>query len=88
MLYGGRCANKQSGNKTVQKNIPGIGNVRLVLENESGTMYKTYKMFSLDGGYLGIARQHSDGSWRFDNYPAIVINGTSNCPYAVNIAGC
>jgi hypothetical protein len=74
--------------QTGSKNIPGIGNVTLVLENESGTMYKTYKMFSLDDIYLGIAREYSDRSWRFDNYPYIVIKETSNCPYAVNIAGC
>jgi hypothetical protein len=89
-MYGGRCANKESGKKTFQKNIPGIGYVKLVAENELDTrgMYEIYKMYNVDNRYLGDARKYPDGSWRFNNYPAIVIHEPINSPYAVNLAGC
>jgi hypothetical protein len=51
-------------------------------------MYEIYKMYNVDNRYLGDARKYRDGSWRFNNYPAIVIHEPINSPYAVNLAGC
>lgn len=87
-MYGGRNANKESAKRTLERNINGIGNVKLVFHHELNSM-KFYRMYLLENEkYLGYARQHSDGSWTFDNYPTIVIHNTSNSPYAVNITGC
>jgi hypothetical protein len=86
-MYGGRKANKESGKPTLETYINGIGKVKLVFHHELNSI-KSYRMYSENEEYLGYARQHSDGSWRFDHYPAIVIHNTSNSPYAVNITGC
>ncbi len=88
MMYGGRKANKEIGKPTLETFINDIGNVKLVFNHESNSI-KFYDMYRLENKeYLGCARQYSDGSWRFDNYPAIVIHKTINSPYAVNITGC
>jgi hypothetical protein len=86
-MYGGRNANKESGKQTLEKYINDIGKVKLVFHHELNSI-KSYSMYSENKEYLGYARQHSDGSWTFDNYPAIVIRKTINSPYAVNITGC
>jgi len=86
-MYGGSKTNVESEKRTLEPYIDGIGKVRLVFHHELNSI-KSYLMYSENEEYLGYARKHSDGSWRFDHYPAIVIRKTSNSPYAVNITGC
>jgi len=87
-MYGGSKTNVESAKRTLEPYIDGIGKVKLVFFQELNST-KVYRMYLLENEkYLGYARQHSDGLWAFDNYPAIVIRKTSNSPYAVNITGC
>ncbi len=96
IVYKGRLANKESGLKAIQRDMPGIGRVNLVFEGEQSGILRLYKMYvgnvSL-GNYRGFARHFENGKWTFDQYPHVqyyepVGSLPVGSPYAVNVGGC
>jgi hypothetical protein len=96
IVYQGRHANKESGPKAIQRDMPDIGRVKLVLKSTQAGLGEVYEMYRGEvspQNYAGIARHFEDGSWKLDNYTFFkhdepVGSLPVGSPYAVNVGGC
>jgi hypothetical protein len=67
-------ASRCSGRETIQRDIPGIGRVNLVFEEEQSGLCKLYSMYRGEVCKrisLGYARLLYSGMWTFEGFPDV-----------------